>query len=128
MSQSSYELADFGPRILALIIDGLVLAVIGGLLSPRAGTAGWGIGLLVQLVYQWYFLTRQDGQTPGKRVMNIRVIKVDGSALTDADVIIRTVGYYINSALIMIGWIIAFFDSNRQGLHDKLANTYVVKA
>jgi uncharacterized RDD family membrane protein YckC len=127
MARSSYELAEFGPRIVAAIIDGLVLAVIGGLLSSIAGNAGWGIGLLTQLAYQWYFLTRQDGQTPGKRLMNLKVIKVDGSALNDADAIIRTVGYYINSAILLIGWIIIFFDSNRQGLHDKLASTYVVK-
>lgn len=128
MARSSYELAEFGPRIIAAIIDGLVLGVIGGLLSPSAGYAGWGLGFLVQIAYQWYFLTRQDGQTPGKRIMNLKVIKVDGSPLTDSDAIIRTVGYYINSAILMIGWLIALFDSNRQGLHDKLASTYVVKA
>jgi len=127
MARSSYELAEFGPRIVAAIIDGLVLAVIGGLLSSFAGNTGWGIGLLTQLAYQWYFLTRQGGQTPGKRLMNLKVIKVDGSALSDSDAIIRTVGYYINSAILLIGWIIIFFDSNRQGLHDKLASTYVVK-
>ncbi len=127
MKNSSYELADFGPRIIAAIIDGLVLAVIGGLMSSIAGNAGWGIGLLTQIAYQWYFLTRQNGQTPGKRIMNLRVIKVDGGPLNDSDAIIRTVGYYINSALLMIGWLIALFDSNRQGLHDKLASTYVIQ-
>lgn len=128
MARSSYELADFGPRIIAAIIDGLVLAVIGGIVSGFAGNAGWGVGILTQLAYQWYFLTRQDGQTPGKRIMNLKVIKVDGSPITDTDAIVRTVGYYINSAILMIGWLIALFDSNRQGLHDKLASTYVVKA
>lgn len=128
MSKSSYDLADYGPRIIAAVIDGLVLGVIGSLLSPSAGYAGWGFGFLVQLVYQWYFLTRQNGQTPGKRIMNLRVIKVDGSAITDTDAIIRTVGYVVNSAILMIGWLMILFDSNRQGLHDKLASTYVVKA
>jgi uncharacterized RDD family membrane protein YckC len=30
--------------------------------------------------------------------------------------------------LLGIGWLWAFFDKDRQGLHDKLAGTYVVKA
>jgi uncharacterized RDD family membrane protein YckC len=127
MAKSSYELADIGTRFVALIIDGIVLGIIGAILSPGIGNVGWGLSFLIGVAYQWYFLTRQDGQTPGKRLMNIKVIKVDGGPITDADAVIRYVGYYIDSALIMIGWLLALFDSNRQALHDKLVNTYVIK-
>jgi uncharacterized RDD family membrane protein YckC len=43
-------------------------------------------------------------------------------------VIVRYIGYYINSFIFMLGWIWAIFDSNKQGWHDKLAGTYVVPA
>lgn len=125
-----YELADLGARFFALVIDGLILGLIGGLLGASRGNWGIGGGLsfIIGILYSWYFWTRYNGQTPGKRVMGIRVVKADGSPLSDADAIIRYIGYYINSAIFMIGWLWALFDSNRQGLHDKIVSTYVVKA
>jgi uncharacterized RDD family membrane protein YckC len=59
--------------------------------------------------------------------MKIRVIKVDGTPIDDATAIIRYLGYYIDSAIFMIGWLLALFDENRQTLHDKIVSTYVVK-
>lgn len=126
--RGSYELADTGTRFIALVIDGIILGVITGLLFAGGREAGGFVGFVVGVVYQWYFLTQQNGQTPGKRVMGIRVIKVSGEPLQFADVLVRYVGYYINTAVIMIGWIWAFFDADKQGWHDKLAGTFVVKA
>ncbi len=128
MSRSSFELADVGTRFIALIIDNIVLGLIGALLFNFGGNTGGVITFIIGAAYHWYFLTRQDGQTPGKRIMKIRVIKADGGTLDDATAIIRYVGYYINSAIFMIGWLLAFFDENNQGLHDKIVSTYVVKA
>jgi uncharacterized RDD family membrane protein YckC len=127
MSKSGYELADVGTRFIALIIDNFVLVLIGALLFSGGRGAGGAIGLIIGAAYHWYFLTRQDGQTPGKRIMKIRVIKVDGTPIDDATAIIRYLGYYIDSAIFMIGWLLAFFDENRQTLHDKIVSTYVVK-
>ena len=123
----SYELATLGNRFIAIFIDGVILGVISGLLVGFGREAGGGLSFLVGLVYYWYFLTRQEGQTPGKKLMNIKVIKTDGSALTDSDAILRYIGYTINSVVIMLGWIWAFFDENQQGWHDKIAKTYVIK-
>ena len=128
MSRSSFELADVGTRLIALIIDGFVLALIGALLFGVARNAGGIASFIIGAAYYWYFLTRQDGQTPGKRIMKIRVIKIDGSPIDDATAVIRYVGYYISSAIFGIGWLLALFDENRQTLHDKIVSTYVVKA
>ncbi|MEP7291175.1 MAG: RDD family protein [Chloroflexota bacterium] len=129
-SAAGYELASVGTRFIALVIDAIILGVIGwvvGLVLGNAGTGGF-IGFLIGIAYQWYFLTQQNGQTPGKKMMGIRVIKVSGEPLQPADVIVRYIGYYINTAIIFLGWIWAFFDANSQGWHDKLAGTYVVQA
>ena len=85
------------------------------------------IGFIIGVIYQWYFLTQHNGQTPGKSMMKIRVIKTTGEPLDAATVIVRYVGYYINSIAVMIGWVWALFDSEHQGWHDKLASTYVVR-
>lgn len=120
------ELADLGSRIIAAIIDGMIVGFITGALS-RFGGAGFGLSFVITLAYTWYFLTRQNGQTPGKMLMKIRVVKKDGSKLDDATAIVRYIAYYI-SCMIIIGVLWAFWDENKQGWHDKVANTLVVKA
>ncbi|MFO7320399.1 MAG: RDD family protein [Chloroflexota bacterium] len=98
-----------------------------GWFGSRSG-AGAGLGFLIGLAYQWFMLTRNNGQTIGKMVMNIRVVKTNGMPLTAGDVIVRYIGYYINTALYGLGWFWAAFDGQRQGWHDKLAGTVVVRA
>ena len=129
-SQRTYELAPISDRLFALIIDSLVVGFIGGIIGV-GGNALWGggvLGFILGAGYQWYFLTQQSGQTPGKMLMNIRVIKANGTPISDTDAVLRYVGYLINSAVVMIGWIWAFFDGKNQGWHDKIVGTYVVKA
>jgi uncharacterized RDD family membrane protein YckC len=120
------ELAGLGERFIAAIIDGIIVGFITGLFS-RFGGAGFGLTFVITLAYTWYFLTHQNGQTLGKKFMHIRVIKKDGSPIDDATAIVRYIGYYI-SCLIVIGILWAFWDDNKQGWHDKVANTLVVKA
>lgn len=122
------KLADVGTRFIALFIDGIILGAITGALFGVAREPGFGISFIVGLAYNWYFWTRQNGQTPGKMLMKIRVVKTDGSPLQDADAVVRYVGYTINSVVIMLGWLWALWDDRHQGWHDKLANTLVVKA
>jgi uncharacterized RDD family membrane protein YckC len=120
------EQADLGTRLIALIIDNIILVFIGGILVR--GELGWGLSFILGAAYQWYFLTQQNGQTIGKKLMNIRVVKANGAPLTAADAILRYAGYYLNSIIFGIGWIWAAFDADKQGWHDKLASTYVVRA
>jgi uncharacterized RDD family membrane protein YckC len=125
----THELATINSRFVALIIDsilaGIVCGVVGGI-SGR-GELGFLSLFIVQTIYQWYFLINHDGQTPGKQVMHIRVVKVDGSVLNSNDVILRSIGYQINHLLFGLGWLTANFDPNFQGIQDKLAKTYVVR-
>ncbi len=124
--RDSVELASIGQRFIAAVIDGIIVGFVTGVLS-RFGGAGFGLTFVITLVYTWYFLTRQNGQTLGKMLMHIRVVKKDGSPIDDATAIIRYIGYYI-SCIIVIGVLWALWDDNKQGWHDKVANTLVVKA
>ncbi len=124
-----YDLAPVSARLTALIIDTLLLATLTSVFAVAGrGPAGTAVGLLLGVGYHWYFLTQHNGQTPGKLVMGIRVIKADGSRLTGTDAAVRYLGYYLNTAFFMLGWLWALADINHQGLHDKLANTFVVLA
>ena len=122
-------LAGIETRFLALIIDSMILGAVAGAgwFGTRSG-AGAGLGFFVGLAYQWFFLTQNGGQTIGKMLMGIRVVKLSGEPLQAGDAILRYLGTYLNSAVFMLGWLWATWDENRQGWHDKLANTIVVKA
>lgn len=120
------ELADLGQRFLAMLIDGFIVGIMVSILS-RMGAAGFALSFVCSVVYTWYFLTRHAGQTLGKRVMHIRVIRKDGEPIDDATAIVRAVTYHI-SWMIVIGILWATWDKEHQGWHDKLAGTVVVKA
>ena len=122
-----FELADMQTRFGAMVIDLVILSVISSLSFMAASGMGLSLSFLITPIYFWYFLTRNNGQTPGKRLMKIRVIKKNGSRITDADAIARYIGYAVNN-FFLVGWVWAFFDENRQGWHDKIAETYVVKS
>lgn len=123
-----YELADMGPRLISAIIDGIIIGVITGVLFGIGREPGGLLGTLINLAYYWYFWTRNNGQTIGKSIMGLQVIKANGQPMSNSDAVMRYIGYVLNSIVLGIGWIWALFDANKQGWHDKLANTYVVKA
>jgi uncharacterized RDD family membrane protein YckC len=126
----TYELAGLTERALALLVDTIIVGVITSAIGFGSGNwfIGGGVfGVLIGGGYQWYFLTRQNGQTIGKMIFDLRVIKTDGTPIADVDAVFRYFGYLINSPLLMLGWILALVDDTRQGLHDKMADTYVVK-
>ncbi|MEZ4672553.1 MAG: RDD family protein [Anaerolineae bacterium] len=124
--KASYELAEIGTRFIAWCIDGAILFIIEGAGFYAAHNPGLSIGFIFGLAYTWFFLTRNNGQTPGMMVMKIRVLKADGSPISDSDAVLRFIGTIINF-IGCIGWLWMLVDANRQGWHDKLANTYVVK-
>ncbi len=121
-----YELGDVGTRFVAIAIDGIILGIITSILFGAGGEVGGGISFLVGILYNWYFWTRQDGQTPGKKIMNLRVVKADGSQLSDIDALIRAVGYYVSGMFFALGYIWALFDDEKRAWHDIFAGTRVI--
>jgi len=65
------------------------------------------------------------GQTPGKRVMGLRILRTNGSRLHFGNALRREIGYVL-SGILFLGYLWILFDNRRQGFHDKLAGTIVV--
>ncbi len=61
------------------------------------------------------------------RLFKLRVIRTDGSALTMTQAAIRWVGVLVSVLAIFIGLIWVAFDPQKQGWHDKIADTYVIR-
>lgn len=120
-------ISGFWRRLLALIIDGLLLGLVGfvcGLLlfDPLAQLGGWGrvIGFLVALVYFGILNSAMGkGQTIGKRLMTTEVVDRSGQHISPARSLLRCVilaiPFFLNGALIPpsvmmspVGYIIGF--------------------
>jgi uncharacterized RDD family membrane protein YckC len=104
-------------RLESLSEDAMLYAALALLLSTIS------IYLLVGIVYNVGFWLL-SGQTPGKRVMGVRVIRTDGTRLRLGNALRRQVGYWI-SGIFYLGFLWILFDNKRQGFHDKLAGTVV---
>lgn len=83
-----------------------------------------GIGYFI-----WQFFTYRTGQTPGKKLMGIRVITLnDGKALPFWMTLLREwiVKGFIGGITFGIAYIWILFDPKNQALYDKVLNTIVV--
>ena len=143
------DLASVGSRSLALLIDlligGLILFVPYALvfLTARDAAQSWlgqfGVStitlvfLLLLFSFQWgyfnFFEWLWNGQSPGKRMMRLRVIRLNGSPISWSDVflrnLIRPLDTFVSLGLIGVGMI--FVSRRSQRLGDLMAQTLVIR-
>jgi uncharacterized RDD family membrane protein YckC len=83
------------------------------------------LGASFPSIYALFFWST-TGQTPGKAVMGVRVVRLDGRPMTLWTGIVRLVGYAMSLMSIGLGFLLALTDNRRQALHDKIARTCVI--
>ncbi|MCI0435398.1 MAG: RDD family protein [Gemmatimonadetes bacterium] len=97
----------------------------------RAALLGWfddlGIGFGWGAFYFTLFTAAGRGQTPGKRLMGIRVIRLDGKRMGWWYAFERFGGYFACLTTGLLGFAQILWDRNRQGLHDKIVETVVIR-
>jgi uncharacterized RDD family membrane protein YckC len=134
----------FWIRALAFLIDGLALGLITSALVPGAysfsqtgtnyfeldyaATALAGMfGTVLGIAYFVAFWAWR-GQTIGMMPFKLRVVRAeDGGEVDFGRSLLRYVGLIISFAAILIGVAWAAFDSRKQGWHDKIGGTVVVR-
>ena len=134
--------AGFWVRALAFLLDGIALGIVTAVLGPTVGTGpamefetsqiqvNYGANALSGLFGLVYFVLfwALRGQTPGMMAFNMRVVRADDGGDVDwVRAILRYVGLIISFAVLLIGVIWAAFDGRKQGWHDKIASTVVVR-
>jgi uncharacterized RDD family membrane protein YckC len=67
-----------------------------------------------------------NGRTPGKMLLGLQVLSVDGNRISFGISFLRAIGYMVSSIVFCIGFIWAAFDPKKQAWHDKIAATVVV--
>jgi len=83
--------------------------------------------LAVGLTYLFVFHLLQ-GRTLGMRLLKMRVIDVYGDRPSPARCAARCAGYLASAATLFLGFLWMAFDSEKRGLQDWLAGTYVIRA
>jgi uncharacterized RDD family membrane protein YckC len=126
---------------LLLLCSAFHLAVASALLRATAGSADYGLDLLLRgprlpalwaalgallaVAYSWLFTTL-GGRTPGLALAGLRVESLRGGALTITEALARATLAIPSAALGLAGFAVAFVDPRGQTLHDKLCGAVVV--
>lgn len=143
------EVANIGSRGLALMIDlavrygvFLLLYIVFALTTNfhffvaemNIGLKGFGLLLIfVVFVSEWFYFTLFEwlwnGQTPGKRLLHLRVIKVDGSPASWLEIVLRNFTRPIDTTgpMALIGMAFIFFQPRAQRPGDLAARTIVIR-
>ncbi|MCY4398226.1 MAG: RDD family protein [Gemmatimonadetes bacterium] len=82
---------------------------------------GWGT------VYLTLFLALWQGRTPGKKVLGLRVVRLNGQPLGLFMSLERAGGYAAGVATGLLGFAQVWWDPNRQAIHDKITETVVIR-
>lgn len=137
---AGWHYAGFWVRFLAFVLDGIVLGILGAVLTPFSGpqftatgtnfevhAGANALGTLLGLVYFIGFWSWR-GQTVGMMPFNMQVVNVaDGKRIDVVRGLLRYVGIIISIIPLFLGLIWAAFDPRKQGWHDKMAQTVVIR-
>jgi len=96
-------------------------AAIGSIAESTGLLFGWGT------VYMSLFTAWWNGQTIGKKLLGIRVVRLDGKPMSGWMAFERAGGYAAGFATGLIGFAQIHWDPNRMAIHDKVTETAVIR-
>ena len=134
--------AGFWVRFIAYLIDSIVLFIVQSIINLLFGFPIFSdtqnienlgmsatsiiINLSISALYFALFESSSHMATIGKMALDLKVVKEDGTQLSFLNALGRYFGKIISAVILLIGFIMAAFDSKKQALHDKLAKTLVI--
>ena len=146
------EFAPHGARLVAYILDTVILSVLVGLpllvgftllgsgttirgneitaIDPGAIAGFFVFSVVAGVVGILYFpfFWARGGQTPGMRPFGLRVVRDrDGSRIGWGTALLRLIGIWVAATVFYLGFIWIFIDKRRRGWQDLIAGTVVVK-
>jgi uncharacterized RDD family membrane protein YckC len=134
------EYVGFWLRVAAALIDTVMLLILtlpltffvyGQLSAPGTRMTLGPMDVLINWVLPAVlviWLWRKLQATPGKMAISARIVDADtGNAPTMRQLVIRYLGYFVSTIPFCLGLLWVAFDRRKQGWHDKMANTVVVR-
>src|SRR5271157_1079605 len=133
----------FWKRLCATVLDGFILIILGSglivLLSLFFNKLFRGFDYLeeiiffitttivVSLPYESFFWSSKYEATPGKMLLGIKVVDLNGQRLNLKNAVFRWIGKIITDLTFGIGYLIIGFTYQKRGLHDYIAGTIVIQ-
>gem|GEM_PF-945316 len=136
---TSMEYAGFWVRLLACVLDTVLLLMVAVPLElmfygPQVLFATESPGLAYDVinyglpVFSVMVFWRYRAATPGKIMMDIYIVDADTLRQpTFGRLILRYLGYYVSIFTLFLGFFWIGWDKRKQGFHDKIAKTVVIK-
>jgi len=137
--ETEEHLSGFFRRFLALFLDLVLLSIIADLVG-FSFSLGSGKGMdqalldvpavisFVLFILYFTLFVADGGQTPGKKLLRIKVVSRNGEDVSPRAAFIRTVSYLISAFFgTFLGFLWALWDRRNQTWHDKIARTVVIK-
>jgi len=142
------SLAGFWIRSLAMTIDIILISLIqiifawvikigiitgAGILDVHARTffdlREFLITIMGASIFAFYFIFfhASSGQTPGKKLLHLKVVGTDHKPIDMKKSVNRFLGYIVSALPLYFGFIMVAFNRKKQGLHDIIARTQVIK-
>ena len=120
--------ASFFARLLAVIVDGIILIIVGIVLRAAIGKVpGEAVSIVVGIAYVGFFEGSNSGQTIGKKALGIRVVDFrTGGPIGYGRGVLRYLARIISTIPCLLGYFWMLWDKERQTWHDKLISDVVV--
>lgn len=122
----NFEYAGFWRRAVAVMIDGVLLMLLS-LLLKIISLDSMGVGILLAFLYTPFFESSELQGTPGKALMDLRVVDLNGQRITFKKAVIRYLMRLVSSLILCIGFFMMLFSEKKQTLHDMVAETLVIR-
>ena len=113
--------AGFWIRMVALLLDLLLVGILMGMLHHSHDLE------LVVLAIYGALMWKLRGTTVGGLVFHLQVVRVDGRPINWETAIVRALSCFLSMVVVGLGFFWIAFDSGKQGWHDKIAGTAVVR-
>jgi uncharacterized RDD family membrane protein YckC len=138
-SSASVAYGGFWIRVVAYVIDGILLSIAGGILGVVTGERVYAgeyadfhpVTNLASVVLAWLYFALMEsserGATVGKIAVGLRVVTDQGQRLSFLNATGRYLAKFISALILCIGFIMVAFTDRKRGLHDMMAGTLVIK-
>lgn len=131
--------AGFWRRMFATLFDSVLLLLVvcptlifvhgWGLVLIRANPPGpleVGLALMATLAVMLFWIYK--GATPGKMLVGVRIVDArTGAPASKTQLVARYIAYYVSMLAVGMGFFVIAQDPHKQGWHDKIARTAVVR-
>ncbi|MEX0967687.1 MAG: RDD family protein [Bacteroidia bacterium] len=135
LSGEQVEYAGFWIRVVAYIIDAIILGIVnvsltwgmtGTFYSTEMNIGLSSVTFLINLVYFAAMESSSYQGTLGKIAINAKVVDEAGQRISFANALGRYLSKIISAIILLIGFMMVGWDDRKQGLHDKIASTFVI--